>query len=279
MDPENLRTDDEEIVQPEDPDAQYLVDDGPEETDEEKAEREAREAAERAHPAIDDETQAILTQLRKNPEAIQRLLNPPQQQPQQQQTQQTQPFDPEAFATAFEEDLLRDPKVAARKLLGAVSNVVQQVREQTLNEVQQQYGSVASSQVDNAIDTFFERSRTDPMMDDEVRSEMGRIIDDAKKTNGAAIARMNRSQVMAALEAVKAQAVGAVTIKRASTRRKTAAQPPNYGSTSNARPTNRTAALTEDERGLIRGLESAGMSKKDITEALKEYRAENRRSA
>lgn len=271
MDPESLLNDEGDEVEDQDPDAQYLEGDEGQETDEQRVAREEKERREQ-DPPIDAETRAILSKLRENPGAMERLLNPTENR-QAPPPERPAPVDPDAFAAKFEEDFMRDPKTAIKGFMGAVASVVEQAQARTREEMQQQFAPVMGGQADSAIDTYMERSRNDALMDDDVRSEMNHIIEVAKKNNGAVIARMSREQIMSALDSAKAEAIGRVAMKRSSSR-KSSANPPNYGGAGNTRPQGKAPKFTAEERGLIRSLESAGVDKKDITQALKEFRAE-----
>lgn len=261
-----------------------LEDHGEEETSAEKAAREEAEEKARQRnqitspttPTLDQQTLDILADLKKNPDALKRVLSAA---PTQQIAETTAPpaLDIAKLTEELEADFLVDPKKAFAKLIGIGQQYMAEQRRQTDATVSQAGMGAAST----VIDSYMEKVRADAKLDPEVADEMQVLVDEALRTNAAGIARSSPADIRKALDMAKQTAVGKVYLKNGPPKQtvQRSARPPTYGSRGGASGGGRAASRddlpkNEAERSLVMGLREGGCSPKEIVASLREFRSD-----
>jgi hypothetical protein len=264
-------------------DFSFLLEDrGEEETSAEKAAREEAEEKARQRnqitpptPNLDQQTLDILAELKKNPDALKRVLSAEPTKPIA-DTTTAPPLDIAKLTEELEADFLVDPKKAFAKLIGIGQQYMAEQRKQTEATVSQAGMGAAST----VIDSYMEKVRNDPKLDPEVADEMQAMVDEAIRGNAAGIARSSPADIRKALDNAKATAVGKVYLKNGAPKPpvQRSARAPVYGSrgsaAANRTPTRDDLPKNEAERSLVLGLREGGCTPKEIVASLREFRAD-----
>ena len=279
----------EEEESPQGSDFSFLLedDDRGEETPAEKAAREEaeektrvkaeedRRAAEAARtPSLDQQTLDLLAEIKRNPEGLRRALTTPER-----QAETPAPLDVTKLTEELEADFLVDPKKAFGKLIVLGQQYMASQRQQAEQTVAQ----AGMNAADTTIESYMDKVKADATLDPDVIPVMQTIIDEAKRTNAAGIARSTAADIRKALDDAKATAIGKVYLKNGPPKPKVqtrSTRPPVYGSRGaagggrGAAPSRDDLPKNEAERSLVLGLREGGCSPKEIVASLREFRGD-----